>query len=508
MKTLKYISSLVAAIVFLAGLAGCEKGPNFKEYYFPAPVVENFSPQIGYSGEDIIITGKDFGTNINAVKVFFGEIRSDSIRSVEDNRIVVKAPANGVSAPIRVAVYAKENESTAPFTFLPSAAISKVSAEKGKAGDVVTIDGENFGTEAAKIKVIFSGVESEIIAVTNNRITFKIPDAKSGNLILVVDRQRLTGPYMLIGTEKLSGTIFGHSGSWGNNVATTIQAAFDGNIATFVDGLTAVGYMGYDLGKGKAARLTSVRFAPRTSHPQRMTGGEIRGANDPSLNDFKVLATISTQPPVNVYTELSISSEETFRYVYYYTANGNGNIAEIEFYGNVVDKPLPVGKMIFEFNMPGDNEGWKPQQGGTWTVTNGALNVTFTQATGNKRSDLALLVGNNGDPVTIHTGNYPIFAIKFNKPTQGNVVFDTNFGSFGNGNNKYASDYADKDVYYYDMSALGMGTAAPRPNEEITFTGTFQLKIADVPQANPATGYSVQWIRTFASKQELENFIK
>lgn len=505
MKT-KYLS-YIANIFLVAGLTACEQGPNFKEYDFPAPVVETISPLNGYSGEDIIITGRDFGTNINAVKVFFGEIRSDSIRSVEDNKIVVKAPANGSAAAIRVAVYAKEDQSLETFTFLPSAVISKVSADKGKAGDIITISGENFGSDPSKIKVLFSTTESELVSVTSSQIAFKLPDARSGYLTLIVDRQRITGPYFLIGNEKLSGTIFGHSGSWGNNAATTIAAAFDGNIATFVDGPTSVGYMGYDIGTGKAATLTSVRFAPRTSHPQRMTGGEIRGANDPSLMDFKVLATVATQPPVGVYSEISINSQESFRYIYYYTSNGSGNIAEIEFYGNVIDKPLPVGKMIFEFSNSGDNEGWRPQQGGTWTVENGALNVKFTQTSGNKRSDLALLGAGIGNPVTVHTGNYPILAIKFNKPTQGNVVFDTNLGSFGNGNNKYATDLADKDVYYYDMSTLGIGSGAPRPNEEITFNGTFQFKIADIPQDNPATGYNVQWIRTFASKQELQNFI-
>lgn len=503
MKAIKYIFLVTCIWIF-----GCEKGPNFKEYEFPAPVVESFSPQIGYAGEDIVITGKDFGTNINAVKVFFGEIRSDSVRIVEDNRIVVKAPTSTISAPIRVAVYGKEDFSTSDFTFLPSAKISNVNTDKGKAGEVGIIEGENFGTDLSKVKVIFSNVESEILSVTPTKITFKFPDSKSSNLVLVVDRQRIVGPFILIGTEKLSGAIFGHSGSWGNNAATTIQAAFDGNIATFVDGPVSIGYMGYDVGKGKAAQLTSVRYAPRATHASRMTGGQIRGANDPSLNDFKVLATIATQPPVGVYSEISISTEEAFRYVYYYTGNGSGNVAELEFFGNVIDKPLPVGKMIYEFMIPGDNEGWKPQQGGTWNVANGALNVTFTQASGNKRSDLALLVGGAGDPVTIHTGNYPIFAIKFNKPTQGNIVFDTNLGSFGNGNNKYSTDFEAKDVYYYDMSALGLGTGSPRPNEAITFNSTFQLKIADIPQANPSTGYGVQWIRTFASKQELEDFIK
>lgn len=503
MKSLQYI------VVFLSLLLlGCEKGPNFKEYDFPAPIVDSFSPQIGYAGEDIVITGKDFGTNLKAVKVFFGEIKADSVRSVEDGKIVVKAPANGLSAPIRVAVYAKEDETPENFTFLPSASISGISTEKGKVGEEVSLSGENFGSDITKVKVLFSNQESEILSVTPNKITFKLPDVKSGNLTLIVDRQRIVGPYLLIGTEVLTGAIFGHSGSWGNNPATTIQAAFDGDLSTYVDGLSSVGFMGLDMGKDKAARVTSVRFAPRATHPGRMVGGEIRGANDPSFKDHKVLAKITAQPATGVWSEIAVNTEETFRYVYYYSSNGSGNVAELAFYGNPVEKALPVGKLIHEFLIPGDNEGWRPQQGGLWEVVNGALNVKFTQTSGNKRSDLALVVGGNGGPITVHTGDYPILAIKFTKPSQGNVVFDTNFGSFGNGNNKFFADFAEKDVYYYDMSTQGMGSAAPRPNEAITFTGTFQFKIADVPQANAATGYSVDWIRTFASKQELENFLK
>src|SRR5690606_32429151 len=135
----------------------------------------------------------------------------------------------------------------------------------------------------------------------------------------------------------------------------------------------------------------------------------------------------------------------------------------VEFYGNVVEKQRAPGQLVFEFN--NDNEGWKPQQGGEWNVADGALNVTFTQPSGNKRSDLALLISGDGDPVTIHTVNYLLFAIKLNKPEGARIIFDTNMGSFGNGFNKYETDFAAQDVYYWDLSVLTLGGAA-HPDEE------------------------------------------
>jgi len=233
--------------------------------------------------------------------------------------------------------------------------------------------------------------------------------------------------------------------------------------------------------------------------------GEIRGANDPTLDDAVTLYTITQQPTEGVYTNVTISTSETYRYIYYYAPSGNCDIAEIEFYGQVENKPLPTGKLIYEFEIDGDNEGWTPQQGGTWTANDNALNVTFTQASGKKRADLAQTMNGSNGTVTLHTGDYPIVAVKFNKPATCNITFDTNLGSVGNGSNKFKTDYASKDVYYWDLSTQTIGSTL-HANQEVTLS-TFQFKIADVPQDDPATGYSIQWIRTFASTQELQDFI-
>ena len=143
---------------------------------------------------------------------------------------------------------------------------------------------------------------------------------------------------------KLIGTIFGHESSWNDNPDTYIAAAFDGDLSTFVDGNDPEGYLGYDF--GEVVTLTLVKFAPREGDyfQGRMVGGEIRGSNDPAVMTdpdgatFDILYTI-TEAPAFELNQVAISVSETYRFIYYYSADGNGNISELEFYG---DKGAPA----------------------------------------------------------------------------------------------------------------------------------------------------------------------
>lgn len=496
---------LVLLVLLIALVSSCEKGPDFREFNYPAPVVTDFTPKQGYAGSAVTITGKDFGTTLKAVKVYFGEVRADSVKIVEDNKIVVLAPVNGVTGKLKVEIYGKSDLTKEDFVYMPSAKFISASTDKAQVGDEITVTGENFGTDIQKVKAYIGNVEGTVVSVTPNQIKFKVADGPSASIVLMIDGQRVVGSYVMVGMEKLVGSLFGHAGSWNNNPATTIQAAVDGDIATYVDGANKIGYMGYDMGAGKGAMVKSVRYVPRSTHASRMLNGEIRGANDPSLSDYVVLHKITAVPPVGVYTEANIANEQTFRYIYYYTAEGNGNIAEIEFYGNVVDKPIPVGKLAFEFNT--DNEGWVPQQSATYAASAGALNVTFSQTgTEKRRADLKL----TNLPISLHTGDYPIVAIKMKALPVGAVyTFDVSGGAFGNGSKKESKDFVADNVIYWDISVLGQGTNPPLLNAPILFNAgqTFQFKIADIPAETAPAGYSIEWIRTFSSKEELAKFI-
>src|SRR5690606_27918123 len=106
-------------IVLASFASSCEKGPNFREFDYPAPVVTGFSPAQGYVGSDVIIDGSDFGSLPRAVKVYFGGVLADTVRSVEDNKIVVQAPAQGISGIITVEIFGKTDTTTSAFTYLP-----------------------------------------------------------------------------------------------------------------------------------------------------------------------------------------------------------------------------------------------------------------------------------------------------------------------------------------------------------------------------------------------------
>lgn len=313
----------------------CEKGPNFKEYKYPAQVPSGMSPSSGYPTTNVTISGTNFDTLKGAVKVWFGGIQATNVISATGNQIVVQVPANAVSGKVSLQVWTTKVDSVGTYTVIPPPVYKSISANRGQVGDTITVNGEKFNTDASKVKVLIGSAEAQIISLSETQLKFIIPNAPSATLTLNFNGYLVQVGLFLIGDVKITGTLIGHSGSWGNNSATTIAAAVDGNIATFVDAPTATGYVGYDVGVGKTAKIALVRYVPRTGNAQRMVNAEIRGSNDPTRASFTTLYKITQKPPEGVYTETILSSTVGYQYIYYYSPDGFCNIAEIEFIGKV-----------------------------------------------------------------------------------------------------------------------------------------------------------------------------
>lgn len=334
---LKHSIKLMMLIGTLVAFTSCqEEEANFKIYEYPEQSVTGFSPSVARPTQEITINGTNFGTLKNAVTVFFNGVATtqSEIISVTDNQIIAKVPLKATSGKITVKVWTVTKEIPGDFSFIPGGEISNISPAFGLTGSLVTILGKNFGTDTADIDVKFSGVSAEIVSLADDKIVVKVPDANSGIISVYVGLQKIDGISFAVNEQKLTGTIIGTAGSWGNNSATTIAAALDGNIATFHDGLVTVGYLGYDLGATVKANITRVRYYPRSTHASRMAGGKFIGTNDATAvgtANGDVLHTIVGTPPV-AWTEVIISSTTSYRYVYYYSGN-NTNVAEIEFYG-------------------------------------------------------------------------------------------------------------------------------------------------------------------------------
>ena len=134
----------------------------------------------------------------------------------------------------------------------------------------------------------------------------------------------------------------GYAGS-GN----TADKAFDGNTATYydpADGGNA--YTGIDVGVGRTATVTAIRYVARVGWLQRMIGGIFEGSNSPT-SGYVTLATVVSASDT-AFTTVTITGAAAYRYLRYRPPVGGWcNVAEIEFHGtSSASTPVAIAPVI------------------------------------------------------------------------------------------------------------------------------------------------------------------
>ncbi|HEX9152535.1 MAG TPA: DUF5013 domain-containing protein [Flavobacterium sp.] len=173
------ISLTLVAVMFIT-FCSCEEDAHFNVYEYPEQTVTGMSPEAGYPGINVTITGENFGTLPKAVKIYFGTILA-TVVSCEDTKIVVQVPTNAVSGNVSLKIWTHDSGVIGTFTILPAPAITSVVSANALnpvavAGvDIVTINGVNFGTDASKVAVSFSGAAARIQTIADNKITVLAP---------------------------------------------------------------------------------------------------------------------------------------------------------------------------------------------------------------------------------------------------------------------------------------------------------------------------------------------
>lgn len=167
--------------------------------------------------------------------------------------------------------------------------------------------------------------------------------------------------------HKLTGSIIGTPGSW-NNLGNTISNVFDGNLNTYFDGPDASSdWAGLDFGAGTSNIITQIQYCPRAGYTSRMVGGVFQGGNDAAFSSPTTLFTVSATPAQGVMTVQAIGNTNAFRYVRYYgPANGNCNVAEVEFDG-LAAIPSPPAAPASLSAVAGDGQVLL-----NWTASSGA----------------------------------------------------------------------------------------------------------------------------------------
>ena len=187
MKSL--LKTLAAGAIFALVVAGCKEnepdqpaGPDT-----PAPSISSITPDSGLEGDPVIIKGSDFSAEASENIVKFGNAQAEVIKA-SAKQLSVFAPA-GEPGEVKVTVTVGELTSEpVSFTFnepVKPAEVTGMTPEKTAAGEMVTITGKNFGTDASAVSVTFGNAAAEIISVNDTEIEVTVPEG-SGEVAVTV----------------------------------------------------------------------------------------------------------------------------------------------------------------------------------------------------------------------------------------------------------------------------------------------------------------------------------
>ncbi len=146
-----------------------------------------FAPESGPVGTTVTIDGTGFSTNTGQNTVNFNGVPA-VVTSATNTRIVTSVPVGATNGSIAVTSPAGSATSSTPFTVTTGGAvgaptISGFSPTIGKAGDPVTVNGNNFETSLVNDRVSFNGTLASPVSATATSISTSVPPtATSGHI--------------------------------------------------------------------------------------------------------------------------------------------------------------------------------------------------------------------------------------------------------------------------------------------------------------------------------------
>lgn len=193
---------ILATAALLSVFAGCKKVENPDEGSSTggngtAVQITAIAPQSGAVGTTVVISGKNFSAT--DTKVYFGEAQA-TVSAATETSLTVTAPENELGA-VTVKVTVAGKSATTSFTYTEPEVLAPViddqSALEGKTGSRLIFTGENLGTDASAYVVKFNDVVAEILDVTTESITVKVPasDGTSSAIVTVTPVNSNTALY-------------------------------------------------------------------------------------------------------------------------------------------------------------------------------------------------------------------------------------------------------------------------------------------------------------------------
>lgn len=204
----KFLNIVCCLIAMIIVGTSCEKGPQFREFNYAAPMPSGLSPASGYPMTNVTITGNNLDTLKGAVKVWFGGIQATNVLSATGNQIVVQVPADAVTGKVSLQVWTHTIDSIGTFMVVAPPVITSVASQNAQnniafPGDTILIKGIRFGTDVSKATIRLNGTTANDVPFFNDTLIKVVaPDGfSSGNVTLTMEGLTLTGAPAIINPD-------------------------------------------------------------------------------------------------------------------------------------------------------------------------------------------------------------------------------------------------------------------------------------------------------------------
>ena len=126
----------------------------------PPPVITGVDPSSGTYGQKISIAGSYFGSGRGATILTMGGVEVTDILSWADNKIECLIPSNAISGPVAISMDVWKSNVDILLHLAAPPEITGVSPSTGTTGNLLTINGKNFGEKKGKVSI--GGIKAKV----------------------------------------------------------------------------------------------------------------------------------------------------------------------------------------------------------------------------------------------------------------------------------------------------------------------------------------------------------
>lgn len=179
-----------------------------------------FSPESGFPGATVTITGTNFSATLSENVVKFNGVAA-TVSSATATELVATVPESATTGKITVTVNGKTATSATDFTVLQTT-ITGFSPDSGFPGATVTITGTNFSATGSENVVKFNGVAATVSNATATELVVTVPEsATTGKITVTLNGKTATSSADFTVLQTTVTGFSPESGAYGTEVTIT-----------------------------------------------------------------------------------------------------------------------------------------------------------------------------------------------------------------------------------------------------------------------------------------------